>query len=260
MKKYIALLLLTSFLTSCISQKELTYFQGEPKENVKAYRNLQKPYRLQINDIIDIKIKATDPNLVSLFNTTQVTANSSGTSSQSLFFNSYSIDKNGFIRIPYLGELNVLGYTEKEVRLKIETELAKMFKNMDELFVKVKLAGIRYTILGEIAKPGSNTLFQNQVNLIEAIANSGDIKLTGNRKEIEVIRNELDGTKKFTIDLTDFNFVNNEGFFIKPNDIIYIKPLKEKSWGTGQTGTKTISTIVTALSLITTTIILVNRL
>lgn len=164
------------------------------------------------------------------------------------------------IRIPYLDEINVLGYTTKEVRIKIEDKLSKFFKNMNEIFVQVKLAGIKFTVLGEVAQPGTNILFQNQVNVIEAIASSGDIQMTGNRKNVVVIRNNADGIKKYTLNLTKFDFINNEGFYIQPNDIIYVKPLKQKSWGTGDTGAKTFSTIVTALSVVTTTILLFKTL
>jgi len=84
--------------------------------------------------------------------------------------------------------------------------------------------------------------------------------MTGNRKNVLIIRNSIDGVKKINVDLTNIDFINGEGYFIQPNDIIAVTPLKEKSWGTGETGTKTVSTIITALSLVTTTILLFNRL
>jgi polysaccharide export outer membrane protein len=197
--------------------------------------------------------------MVALFNTTE-TSNTTTISSEKLYFSSYSVDKNGFIRIPYLNEINVLGYTTKEVRLKIESELSKMFKNMNDIFVTVKLAGIKYIVIGEVKSPGTNILFQNQVNIIEAIANAGDITMTGNRKEVTVIRQNIDGIKKYKLDLTGFDFMNSEGFIIQPNDVIYINPLKEKSWGTGETGAKTMTTIIASLSLIATTILLIKNL
>ena len=259
MKKLLIILLIGLLFGSCIPTKKLTYFQGNPQEKTDIYKIQNTPYRLQLNDIIDIKIKATDEKLVALFNRQETTGN--GTiSSQKLYFDSYSVDKNGMIRIPYLGEINVLGYTAKEVRLKIENELSKMFKNMDDIFVTVKLAGIKYTVIGEVKSPGTNILFQNQVNIIEAIANAGDITMTGNRKEVTVIRKNINGIKKYQLDLTGFDFMNNEGFLIQPNDIIYINPLKEKSWGTGDTGAKTMRTIIASLSLITTTILLIKNL
>ncbi len=259
MKKYFLISLLSSFLVSCIPTKDLTYFQGEPEINQEIKKNILKPYRLQIHDIINIRIKASDEKLVALYNIASSQGNATITK-EKIYFDSYTVDENGMIRIPYLNEINVLGYTTKEVRIKIEDKLSTIFKNMDELFVSVKLAGIKFTVLGEVAKPGTNTLFQNQVNIIEAIASSGDIKMTGNRKSIVVIRNNANGIKKYTLDLTGFNFINSEGFYIQPNDIVYIKPLKQKSWGTGDTGAKTFTTIVTALSLITTTILLFKTL
>lgn len=259
MRKIIAFIGISLLFTSCIPTKDLTYFQGEPKNKNTVHQLQNKPYNLQVNDIIDIQIKATNETLVALFKAVE-TSSSSIVTPEKLYFSSYSVDKSGFIRIPYLGEINVLGYTEKEVRLKIETELSKMFKNMDDLFVTVKLAGIRYTVIGEVEKPGTAILYQNQVNIIEAIANAGDITLTGNRRSIKIIRNNVDGIKKFSIDLTNFDFMNSEAYFVQPNDIIYIEPLKEKSWGTGDTGAKTFSTIVAALSLVTTTILLINNL
>ncbi len=259
MKKIIVFIGIGLLFTSCIPTKDLTYFQGEPKNKTTIHSLQNKPYKLQVNDIVDIQIKATNENLVALFKVVE-TSSATVITPEKIYFSSYSVDKNGMIRIPYLGELNVLGYTEKEVRLKIETELAKIFKNMNDLFVTVKLAGIRYTVIGEVKKPGTSVLFQNQVNIIEAIANAGDITLTGNRHNIKIIRNNVDGVKKYTLDLTNFDFMHSEAYYIQPNDIIYIEPLKEKSWGTGDTGAKTFSTIVAALSLITTTILLIKNL
>lgn len=258
MKNIFIIYVLTFFLTSCIPTRDLTYFQGNPSDKTTVKEMALKPYRLQVNDIIDIRIKATDVKLVALFEAAD--GNNGPINKEKIYFDSYSIDEKGMIRIPYLGEINVLGYTTKEVRLKIEDKLSKIFKNMDDIFVQVKLAGIRFTILGEVTKPGTNILFQNQVNVLEAIASSGDVLMTGNRKKVIVLRNNVDGVKKFTLDLTGFDFLENEGFYIQPNDVVYVKPLKQKSWGTGDTGAKTFTTIVTALSLVTTTILLFKTL
>jgi polysaccharide export outer membrane protein len=259
MKNYFILVLIFIFFVSCIPTKDLTYFQGSPSESNKIKEIAYRPYRLQVHDIIDIRIKATDENLVTLFNASNKLENAVITK-EKLYFDSYSVDENGMIRIPYLGEINVLGYTTKEVRSKIEDKLSLIFKNMDDIFVKVKLAGVKFTVLGEVSKPGTNTLFQNDVNILEAIASSGDILMTGDRKNVVVVRNNADGVKKIILDLTKFNFINNKGYYIQPNDVIYIKPLKQKSWGTGDTGAKTFSTIVTALSVLTTTILLFKTL
>ncbi len=121
-------------LSSCIPTKDLVYFQGEPSSKDSVYKILNEPYRLQVNDIIDIRIKADDEKLVSVFNPINQLGNQTSNqfNEQNLYFTSYTIDRHGNIRIPYVGELNVLGYTEKEVREKVEIELAKVINYMTE--------------------------------------------------------------------------------------------------------------------------------
>jgi polysaccharide export outer membrane protein len=262
MRKILIVFLFGLIFTSCIPTKDLVYFQGEPSSKTSVHKMLNEPYKLQVNDILAINIKAEDDKLVSLFNPINQIGNQNSNqfNQESIYFNSYSIDRHGNIRIPYVGELNVLGYTEKEVREKIEKHFESFFKNPDDIFITVKLAGIRFTVLGEVLNPGSLVLYQNQVNIIEAVANAGDITITGNRKKVTVIRKNANGTKKIVLDLTSASAFDSETFYIQSNDIVYVEPLKQKSWGTGTTGAQTFTTIVAALSLVTTTILLFRTL
>ena len=132
------------------------------------------------------------------------------------------------------------------------------FNKEANIFVIVKLAGIRYSINGEIASPGTKTLYQDKVTILEAIANSGDITVVGDRKSVTVIRQFPYGTEMHDIDLTDVKAMKSPYYFIQPNDYIYIKPLKQKTWGTGTTGIQSLTTIITLLSLVTTTIVFLN--
>ena len=217
-----------------------------------------KPYRLQSNDVLSITIKSLDPELAQIFNgsSSQVAAQSS----ESLYFTGYTIDDHGNIRIPVLGEMNVLGFSVEEVRLKIEQKLlSDYFKKPTQLFVNVKLGGFRYTINGEVGTPGTKMLFTEKLNILEAVANSGDINITGNRKDVKVIRQFPKGSETFSIDLTDAASTKSPVFYLQPNDYIYVKPLKQKSWGTGKTGIESLGTIITLLSLATTTFLLLKK-
>jgi polysaccharide export outer membrane protein len=253
MKKILIVFILLGFLTSCLSRKEITYFQGNPVPKTEIYKLANQPYRLQINDVVSLDIKAEDENLVALFKTER--ASSTGDSNVG-----YTVDRHGNIRIPYLGEVNVLGYTEKEAREKIEQELAAYFKNSKSLFVTLKLAGIKFTITGEVGSPGTKHLMQNQVSIVEAIANAGEIKDVGNRKEVVIIRKTLDGVQKFTVDLTDIAIFNSEHFYIQPNDVIYVSPLPQKTWGTGTNSLQTFTTLVSILSFVASSVILIKNL
>lgn len=259
---FLLLLIIGFSAVSCIPNKDLIYLQNAKQDSVSVAVNpvVNKPYRVQVNDILSIKIKALDQKLVEMFNPSEVQG-TQAQSEQGLYFNGFSVDDHGNIRVPVLGEVNVLGYTLEEVRLEIEKRLLEdYFKKEANIFVTVKLAGLRYTVNGEIGNPGTKVLFQDKATIMEAIANSGDITMTGNRKEVTIIRQYPHGTEMHTINLTDSKAMQSPYYYIQPNDYIYVKPLKQKSWGTGTTGTQSVATIITALSLVTTTFLLLKNL
>ena len=92
--------------------------------------------------------------------------------------------------------------------------------------VKVKLLSYRVTILGDINRPGIVQVYHNRATIFDVIASVGDVKEMADRKHIEVIRQVNGGKIKIPIDLTNSEVINSRGFYIYPNDIIYVKPLK----------------------------------
>jgi polysaccharide export outer membrane protein len=256
------LLLISTLFTSCIPIKDLVYLQdknnSEEQNTVSAVQ--VKPYRLQVNDVLSVSIKAIDPKLVSIFSTTETSSSATGKSESALYFDGFTVDDHGNIRMPILGEINVIGYTLEEVRIKIEKKLLEeYFKSEANIFVTVKLAGFRYTINGEVGNTGTKTLFQEHVNIMEAIANAGDINTVGDRKTVTVIRQTPTGVQMNNLDLTDVNVMKSPYYYLQPNDYIYVKPLKQKTWGTGQTGIQSIGTIITLLSLATTVYLIIKK-
>lgn len=253
-------LFISALLSSCISTQDLIYLQDKnsnsPVTTVSAVES--KPYRLQQNDVLSITIKSNDPKLVAIFNTSiqEIAAKSES----SLYFDGYTVDDHGNIRFPILGDINVIGFTLEEVRQKMETQLlAEYFKATANIFVTVKLAGFRYSINGEVGSTGTKTLFQEHVTIMEAIANAGDINITGNRKEVSIYRKTPTGVQIHDLDLTDIDAMKSPYFYLQPNDFIYVKPLKQKTWGTGKTGIESLGTIITLLSLATTTFLLLKK-
>lgn len=258
--KFFILVIVATSLFSCIPNKDLIYLQdyGNKPDGITINEFDAKPYRVQVNDILSINIKASDQKLVEMFNAS--TQQAQAQTAQGIYFSGYNVNQHGNIRIPVLGEMNVLGFTLEEIRVAVEKKLTdEYFTTEARIFVTVKLAGFNYTVNGEIGKPGSNILFQEKVTILEAIANSGDINITGNRKEVQILRKRPHGFEMYSLDLTDAAVVNAPNFYIQPNDYIIIKPLKQKSWGTGVTGIQTLGTIITALSLVTTTLLLLRN-
>ena len=247
--------------TSCVPIKSLVYLQNKDNSDTTAVIKPinSKPYRLQINDVVSISIKANDPKLIQIFSSSNQ-QNDLAKNDVSLYFDGYTVNDHGNIRMPVLDELNVVGFTLDEVRLKIEKRLLEEYFNKEaSIFVTVKLAGLRYTVNGEISSPGTKLLYQEKLTILEAIANSGDITVTGDRKNVMILRQTPAGTEMHTIDLTDVKAMQSPYYFIQSNDYIYIKPLKQKTWGTGKTGIESLGTIITILSLATTTFLLLKN-
>ena len=256
------LLVFVGLMQSCIPKKKLVYLQNQEAalDSLMVITEAQKPYRVQINDILNIVVKVMDQNNVEIFNPAGE-GNLDANGDQRAFFDGFTVDLHGNIRIPVLGEVNVLGFTTEEIeQLLTKKLLEEEFKETANIFVSVKLTGLRYTVNGEVGSTGTRTLYQNQVNIFEAIANAGDITMTGNREDVLLIRQYPQGQQIHHLNLLDVNVMKSPYYYIQMNDMIYVKPLKQKSWGTGTTGIQSLTTIITILSLLTTTIVLIDRL
>ena len=262
--KLLIILLCCIVVSSCIPHKDTVYLQiKEDASNDSIVNNLteiQKPYRIQVNDILNIRVKALDQETVSILNPAG-DGDLNASSAERAYFDGFTVDVHGNVRIPTLGYLNVLGFTTEEIENLIEAKLLdEQFKETANIFVTVKLAGLRYTANGEVGSPGSNVLFSERVNIFEAIANVGEIPVTGNKKDVLIIRQYPQGQKIHHLDLTDVKVMQSPYYYIQPNDIIYVKPLKQKSIGTGETALSSITAIASILSLITTAVLLYSRL
>jgi len=248
--------------SSCISTKQLTYLQENniAEDSLVSIKKMQEPYRLQVNDLLSIRVKALDQETVGIFNPIN-DANLNATGEEKLYYDGFVVDPHGNIRIPSLGEIKVLGFTVEEVRKDLESRLLKdYFKAEANIFVTVKLAGIRYTISGEINNPGSKIIYRDQLSIMEAIANSGDIAITGDKTNVIIIRQYPLGQKVHHIDLTAISAMQSPYYNVKPNDLILINPLPQKAIGTGTTGIQSFTTIISIVTALATTILLFTRL
>ena len=258
MKKYLLLLVsIVTLLSSCVSTKELTYLQDKSESQLDSlgFSQLERTdYLIQINDILNIDIKSFDEKASFIFNA-YVEKGSVQINDAIIYIRGNSVDNHGDIELPVIGTVHVEGLTLRETKTIIEKELYRYFKK-DAVFLKVQLAGVRYSIVGEINRPGKYVIYQNQVNIFEAIANAGDITMVGTRDKVQIIRQMPDGVKIFEIDLTDRNVINSPYYFVQPSDVINIQPLRAKSWGIGTQGFTTLISILTLVS--TTLLIIVN--
>jgi len=245
-------LIAISFLlatTSCVPTKKMIYLQAEEGQNTEIFKYDRQEYKLQENDILDVQIRSMNPEINALFNPNASMSQNVQAGLQSggdlYYMTGYSINDDGIIELPFVGEINVKGQSLEEAKASINIEVSKSFKNF---YLQVKLGGIRYSAIGEFGSPGKKVILQNQLTIFEAIAASGDLTQVANRNEVRLIRQYPDGTKIHAINLLDQSIISSPYYFIQPNDVIYAEPLPQKSWGVGVTGAQTLSTIVSTLS------------
>lgn len=262
-KSLLFIFILLISLSSCITNKDVVYLQdkGTVVNDSLAIKEAMKPYRIQINDQLKISVRTLGEDVEAVTKIFNPTPDAIGSTQEQLYFNGNTVDLHGNIEFPILGSINVLGYTLSEVEEKIKIILYdKFFESTTELYITVKLPGLKYTTLGEIGSSGFQVVFQDRVNIIEAIANAGDIAQTGDRTDVLIVRQYPNGQKIHHIDLTDIAAIQSEFYYIKPNDIIMVKPLKRKALGGGTTAAETLRTVASLFTVLVSTYFLTKNL
>lgn len=242
---------------SCTSQKELMYLSNLDTTITTEFFPMERPgYRVQYQDILYVDFFTMNPEMNELLNP------GSGTSSYSTYRNEsniyifgYTVSDSGTISIPIVGDVKVLGLTTDEVKAAVD-EKAKQY--LKDAVINVKLLSFKFTVMGEVNRPGSYTNFNNQLTVLDAIGTAGDISDYGNRKHVLVLRAAKKGTQTFHIDLQDKNLLQSEGYFLLPNDIVIVEPIKSKPT---QLNLPTYSLLIMGtLSTISTLFLLLNYL
>lgn len=211
-------------LVSCNSYEKLTYLQNlEETRDSNIFEKNKSGYLLQAGDLLYIQIITENKEINELFNPlTGVTA-SQYVRPETMFYTSYLINDSGYIEMPLLERILVSGLNIDQVRDSVKQKAFRFLKNPQ---VIVKLANFKFTVLGEVKAPGVKLVTANQINIMEALAYGGDISYNGNRTKILLLRQTNKGTQSYRLDLTKGDIMNSELYYIMPNDIIYVEPLK----------------------------------
>ena len=223
----IILIVVLFLLESCNFHKEMVYLQDLGEKNyISENALLLEEYKLQKNDIVYINIKSDyqfESNILDL------NSKNSGNffTPISLYLNGYSIDKDGFITIPIIGKISAEKRTINEIQEDIEKIANSIIK---DAYVSVKLINFNISILGEVHNPGSYSVLAGENSFLKVMALAGDLTDYANRKNILLLRQQNDTIFSQRIDLTSKEFFSNGTYLLRPNDIIYIEPVKSKGF------------------------------
>jgi polysaccharide export outer membrane protein len=175
-------------------------------------------HQLQEGDILHVKVIGIQEESFDIFNI-ENNANNSQTTSANLFLNGFTMDSQGNIEIPTLGKIYLKDLTVEEAKDKIQNRANDFLINST---VIVKHINFEITILGEVNRPGTYTVYKDNITILEALGLSGDLSDYANRKKIKLIRdNEI-----IYIDLTKIETLFSQNFVLKSDDVIYVEPLR----------------------------------
>ena len=222
----ISAIILIVTLNSCITQRNLEYMQKDKHTPVAVKEVPFSEYKLQPNDALYIQINSLDDAASNVF--AQPGGVQISLDPYSAYLSSYTVDQDGYVQLPVIGKIKASGKTTVQV-----TELIKdSVKNILSLpVITVKLVNQYVSVLGEVRAPGHYVYSQDKFTLFNALGMAGDIAPYGDREQVTLIRNENGKTVRINFDLTSPDILTSNYFYIKPNDLIYVKPMKKRIWG-----------------------------
>ena len=273
MKKNASLLLVLLAMlltTSCVSTKKIVYFQDSDQVFSQAQQILQQyEMRLKPADQVYIKITCSEPDLLSIFaqdvvmgtagGGTHMNSSSLNTSGSMTNAYGYTVTNDGYVILPAVGRVSVVGLTMDEAARRIEKSIidANLIKDPE---VTVLLLNARVAVLGAVKAPQVVSLTSERNTILDVLSRCGDIADTGLRQKVTLYREVNGERKKYSIDLTTSDVFQNPAYYVQQNDLIYVEPNKSQSGkssafytflGAGASIISVISSIVSIVILVT---------
>ncbi|MAC40192.1 MAG: ligand-binding protein [Pelagibacterales bacterium] len=254
MNRIFRFLLVISLFFSCSHKKHLVYLNDINQGNVNKV-NLFVKNNIEIGDILKIDINTVIPEASAPYKA--ISEIKSNINVDLLIIDGFLVDKDSTINFPVLGNISVVGFTEKELSLQI-CELLVAGGHLTNPHVKVKKVNSKFTVLGEVKNPGTFTNYDNQLNIFQALGVAGDLLITAKRNNVKLLRQENGLRKTYEFSLNDSKLLNMPFYYIKSNDIIIIDPNFSKVKSAGFIGSP--SSIASISSLVLSiTLLLINN-
>ena len=242
-------LLFLLVLSSCVSKKQVVYFQNAKDFETIVDTDTFNP-KFKVDDIISIFVSTFDMEAAAPFNLFISAGNNSNPQ-----LIDYLIDVDGNIDFPVLGKIKLLGLSVQEAQELFKEKLALYLKDP---IVNIRILNFRISVLGEVDRPGRYEASGQRITILEAIALAGDLGIKGERENVMVIR-DFNGAKTYTkVDLTNKELFNSPVYYLTQNDVVYVVP--NNSAVSSASGDTRIGTIISVTSfLVTTALIFVTR-
>ncbi len=253
MKFRLLVIVLVALLQCCVSKQDVLYLQDAKSANWSELSYTETT--IQPDDILKITVGALVPDAALPYNKVSTTSVQSS-NIDVMKLEGYVVSKNYTIDFPVLGVINAKQRTTQQLGDDIK-QLLETGGHLTNPTVDVRLLNGKFTVLGEVNKPGTYNFTENKLTVLQALGLAGDLTITGQRKDVVLIR-EVDGKRQIShIDLTTTNWFDTDLYYVKPGDVLMINPNTKKVKSSGMIGDT--STILGVASLVLSiTILLTN--
>jgi polysaccharide biosynthesis/export protein len=235
---------------SCIPTKKITYLHDAEEGSNYSVQNIN--YVIRPGDRFYIKV--IDPLANSVLGGLEMTSSSSQQTpnmiSQTMSVHDYIVRPDGKIDYPMIGEIEAVGKTIAELHNEIYEKCKGYINNPS---VKIYMTNYNVTVLGEVNSPGLYQLITNNPTIFDAIGLAKDLTDFANRKEIKLIRNNGKDLSVHYIDVTAPDFIQSPFFYIQPNDVIHVAPLKVKKFSSDNALPLVLSVVTTIITIVSIT-------
>ena len=263
--KILSLTLMVLAAVSCSTPKEISYFQDlQPGVTELA---ITDPVEIKVRpkDKLSILVNAQDPKLTNMFNlpivSQQIGQESTGSSGTSRGVSGYTVDSFGDINFPVLGKIRVEGMTREQIADYLTKQLKEQELIKDPV-VTVEFMNLGVSVLGEVNKPGRISINRDNMTILDALSEAGDLTIFGKREKVLVLRQEDGKQRVYGVNLCSADHIyTSPVYYLQQNDVVYVIPNNTKSRQSTVNGNTVRSTSfwISLASLLTSTAVLLAK-
>lgn len=263
--KILSLTLMVLAAVSCSTPKEISYFQDLQPGVTELTITDPVEIKVRPKDKLSILINAQDQKLTNMFNlpivSQQIGQESTGSSGTSRGVSGYTVDTDGYINFPVLGKIKVEGMTREQIAEYLTGQLKEQELIKDPV-VTVEFMNLGVSVLGEVNNPGRIKIERDNMTILDAISEAGDLTIYGKREKVLVLRQENGRQRVYGVNLCSAEHIySSPVYYLQQNDVVYVEPNDTKSRQSTVNGNTVRSTSfwISLASLITSIAVLIAK-
>ncbi|TBW30130.1 polysaccharide biosynthesis/export family protein [Gramella sp. KN1008] len=225
-RSVITIVLITVLTSSCVSRKEIVYFQGLEEAGDVLDENINTSLEIKPNDLLTISVSAPEQEAALPFNLPVIGVPQGGMQGELTVggrqqMQTYLVDSEGNIEFPVLGTTKVTGLNRQQLAAKLKSQISEY---VQDPIVNVRIVNFQVSVLGEVNRPGTFDVKDEYLSLPKALGLAGDLSIYGRRDNVLVMR-EQNGKKIHAyLDLTRPEVINSPFYYLQQNDVVYVEP------------------------------------